>query len=107
MGTAAPAVPMRRRPIRRVLALKRTETLRAGAGGVRWHDPAHGRLLIAEEDNRVGSTLRDYSMDGRFLGRNLPPFEDDAEGVTHAVLRVPDKHEHAFHAEFPQARPMR
>lgn len=44
-------------------------------------DPAHGRLLIAEEDNRVGSTLREYSMDGRFLGRNLPPFEDDAEGV--------------------------
>ena len=44
-------------------------------------DPAHGRLLIAEEDNRVGATLREYSLDGRFLGRNLPPFEDDAEGV--------------------------
>ena len=44
-------------------------------------DPANGRLLVAEEDNRVGSTLREYSLDGRFLGRNLPPFEDDAEGV--------------------------
>lgn len=44
-------------------------------------DAAHGRLLIAEEDNRVGATLREYSIDGRFLGRNLPPFEDDAEGV--------------------------
>lgn len=44
-------------------------------------DPAHGRLLIAEEDKRVGSTLREYSIDGRYLGRNLPPFEDDAEGV--------------------------
>ena len=44
-------------------------------------DPAHGRLLIAEEDKRVGSTLREYSIDGRYLGRSLPPFEDDAEGV--------------------------
>jgi 3-phytase len=44
-------------------------------------DPGHDRLLIAEEDNRVGSTLREYALDGRFLGRSLPPFEDDAEGV--------------------------
>jgi len=44
-------------------------------------DPSHGRLLIAEEDNRVGATVREYSLDGRFLGHNLPPFEDDAEGV--------------------------
>ncbi|WP_372015562.1 NHL repeat-containing protein [Pseudoxanthomonas sp. 10H] len=44
-------------------------------------DPAQGRLLIAEEDKRVGSTLREYSTDGRFLGRSLPVFEDDAEGV--------------------------
>ncbi|WP_144409319.1 phytase [Pseudoxanthomonas suwonensis] len=44
-------------------------------------DPAHGRLMIAEEDNRVGATVREYSLDGRFLGRNLPPFEDDAEGI--------------------------
>jgi 3-phytase len=44
-------------------------------------DPAHGRLLVAEEDKRVGSTLREYSLGGDFLGRNLPPFEDDAEGI--------------------------
>ncbi|WP_051412430.1 hypothetical protein [Pseudoxanthomonas sp. J35] len=44
-------------------------------------DPAHGRMLIAEEDRRVGSTLREYSLQGRYLGRNLPPFASDAEGV--------------------------
>ena len=30
--------------------------------------------------------------------------EDDEEGTTHAVLRVAEKHEQAFHAEFPKAR---
>ncbi|UWX04371.1 hypothetical protein H1235_04550 [Pseudoxanthomonas sp. NC8] len=44
-------------------------------------DPAHGRLLIAEEDRRVGSTLREYSLDGRYPGRDLTAFEEDAEGV--------------------------
>lgn len=44
-------------------------------------DPAHGRLLIAEEDQRVGSTLREYGLDGRFRGRSLPRFQGDAEGV--------------------------
>jgi 3-phytase len=44
-------------------------------------DPVHGRLLVADEDRRVGSTLREYSIDGRYLGRSLPPFEDDAEGM--------------------------
>lgn len=44
-------------------------------------DPAHDRLLIAEEDRRVGSTLREYSLQGRFLGRSLPGFAADAEGV--------------------------
>ncbi|KAF1696639.1 phytase [Pseudoxanthomonas koreensis] len=44
-------------------------------------DPAHGQLLVADEDKRTGSTLREYSLDGRFLGRSLPTFEDDAEGV--------------------------
>ncbi len=44
-------------------------------------DPAHGRLLIADEDQRVGSTLREYALDGRFLGRSLPRFEGDAEGI--------------------------
>ena len=44
-------------------------------------DIAHDRLLIADEDRRVGSTLREYSLQGRYLGRNLPPFASDAEGV--------------------------
>ena len=30
--------------------------------------------------------------------------EDDEDGTTHAVLRVSEKHETAFHNEFPQAR---
>ncbi len=44
-------------------------------------DPAHDRLLIAEEDRRVGSTLRVYTLDGRYSGRSLPVFDADAEGV--------------------------
>ncbi|MFY2763035.1 phytase [Arenimonas sp. MALMAid1274] len=46
-------------------------------------DPAHDRLLIAEEDVRVGTTLREYRMDGSYTGRNLPPerFQAQAEGV--------------------------
>jgi 3-phytase len=45
-------------------------------------DPAHGRLLIAEEDRRVGSTLRDYRLaTGTYNGRSLPVFDADAEGI--------------------------
>lgn len=44
-------------------------------------DPLHARLLIADEDLRVGSTLREYSLQGRYLGRSLPVFEYDAEGI--------------------------
>jgi len=45
-------------------------------------DPAHDRLLIADEDHRVGSTLREYGLSGqRYLGRSLPVFKGDAEGV--------------------------
>lgn len=44
-------------------------------------DPAHGRLLVADEDRRVGSTLREYSLEGHYRGRSLPVFEGDAEGV--------------------------
>jgi 3-phytase len=46
-------------------------------------DPFHDRLLIAEEDVRVGTTLREYHMDGRYTGRDLPPdrFQAQAEGV--------------------------
>jgi 3-phytase len=44
-------------------------------------DPAHDRLLIADEDRRVGSTLREYTLDGRFVGNRLPRFVGDAEGI--------------------------
>ena len=46
-------------------------------------DPMHDRLLIAEEDRRVGTTLREYRMDGTYTGRDLPPerFQAQAEGV--------------------------
>jgi len=58
-------------------------------------------FVVALSGAELGKLHRLYEL-GEVLSR-----EDDAEGVTHAVLRVPDKHEHAFHAEFPQARPMR
>ncbi|WAC63152.1 phytase [Pseudoxanthomonas sp. SL93] len=44
-------------------------------------DPTHRRLLIAEEDRRVGSTLRDYGLDGGYRGYSLPVFDADAEGI--------------------------
>ena len=46
-------------------------------------DPAHDRVMIAEEDTRVGTTLREYRMDGTYTGRDLPPdrFQAQAEGV--------------------------
>lgn len=45
-------------------------------------DPAHDRLLIADEDRRVGSTLREYGFDGRYQGSSLPVFDADAEGIS-------------------------
>lgn len=46
-------------------------------------DTAHDRLLIAEEDVRVGTTLRVYTLDGRYTQRSLPRerFKAQAEGV--------------------------
>ena len=46
-------------------------------------DPRHDRLLIAEEDLRVGTTLRVYDLAGRYRGQNLPRerFKAQAEGV--------------------------
>lgn len=46
-------------------------------------DPLHDRLLIAEEDVRVGTTLRVYDLAGNYLGQNLPreTFRAQAEGV--------------------------
>ena len=46
-------------------------------------DPAHDRLLIAEEDVRVGTTLRVYDLSGKYVHRSLPRerFKAQAEGV--------------------------
>jgi len=46
-------------------------------------DPANDRLLIADEYKERGSTLREYTLSGRFAGRSLPPrsFAAEAEGV--------------------------
>lgn len=44
-------------------------------------DTANDRLLIAEEDQRVGSTLREYTLDGLYRAHSLPLFDADAEGV--------------------------
>ncbi|KFN48891.1 phytase [Arenimonas composti] len=53
-------------------------------------DPPHDRLLIAEEDVRVGTTLREYRMDGRYSGHDVPRdhFQAQAEGV--ALWACPD-----------------
>lgn len=47
-------------------------------------DPANDRLLIADEDERHLSTLREYTLAGRYTGRRLPDrsFDAQAEGVT-------------------------
>lgn len=46
-------------------------------------DPARQRLLIADEDTRQESTLREYGFDGRATGRRIAPgsFQSQAEGV--------------------------
>lgn len=46
-------------------------------------DPANDRLLIAEEDTRVGTDLREYDLAGRYVGKSLAPgrFRAQAEGV--------------------------
>ncbi len=46
-------------------------------------DPAYDRLLIAEEDRRVGTTLHEYDLAGRYLQRSIPSalFHAEAEGV--------------------------
>ncbi len=51
-------------------------------------DPANDRVLIAEEDVRVGTTLREYRLDGRWTGQSLPRFQSQAEGV--ALWACPD-----------------
>ncbi len=51
-------------------------------------DPAHDRLMIADErfpggDGQLISTLREYTLAGEFTGRSLPEetFANEAEGV--------------------------
>lgn len=46
-------------------------------------DPANDRLLIADEDRRHLSTLREYTLDGRFTGRGVADgsFLGEAEGI--------------------------
>ena len=46
-------------------------------------DPAQRRLLIADEDTRHASNLREYTFDGHATGRQLPAatFQAEAEGV--------------------------
>lgn len=46
-------------------------------------DRANDRLLIADEDRRHESTLREYSFSGQYTGRSLPQdsFAAEAEGV--------------------------
>ncbi|WP_425504808.1 phytase [Pseudoxanthomonas helianthi] len=44
-------------------------------------DVANDRLLIAEEDPRSTRTLRDYTLQGRYRGDDLPAFVADPEGV--------------------------
>jgi 3-phytase len=46
-------------------------------------DPENDRLLIADEDRRHESTLREYSFSGKYTGRSLPQdsFGAEAEGV--------------------------
>jgi 3-phytase len=46
-------------------------------------DPDNDRLLIADEDEKRPSTLREYTFSGRYTGRSLPQdaFAAQAEGV--------------------------
>lgn len=68
--------------IREASALRMVESI---AG-----DPANDRLLIADEDRRHESTLREYTFSGRYTGRSLPQdsFGAEAEGV--ALWSCPD-----------------
>ncbi|WP_337926420.1 phytase [Luteimonas saliphila] len=46
-------------------------------------DPAHDRLLVADEDRRHGTALREYTLDGRFTGGGVAPgaFLAEPEGI--------------------------
>ncbi|KRD31416.1 phytase [Lysobacter sp. Root916] len=58
------------------------------AGAIRvpeslWGDVAHDRLLIAEEDLKTGTAVREYDLAGRYRGRTLGLglFKAQAEGI--------------------------
>ncbi|WP_082124557.1 phytase [Lysobacter capsici] len=60
----------------------------SAAGAIRvpesiWGDPAHDRLLIAEEDLATGTAVRDYTLDGRYRGQTIGQdlFKAQAEGI--------------------------
>ena len=46
-------------------------------------DPAHGRLLVADEDTRSGAALREYTLEGRSTGGGVRPgtFQAEPEGI--------------------------
>ncbi len=61
----------------------------SAAGAIRipeslWGDPAHDRLLIAEEDTRSGTAVREYDLAGRYRGRTIGAdrFKAQAEGIS-------------------------
>lgn len=65
------------------------------AGAIRvpeslWGDPAHDRLLIAEEDTLTGTAVREYDLAGAYRGRTLGLglFKAQAEGI--ALWQCPD-----------------
>ncbi|GAB3104137.1 phytase [Lysobacter terrae] len=53
-------------------------------------DPENDRMLVADEDRRHLSTLREYTFSGKYTGRSLPQdaFGAEAEGV--ALWTCPD-----------------
>jgi 3-phytase len=55
-----------------------------------WGDPAHGRLLVSEEDPPTGTAVRDYTLAGAYANRTLgrDRFKAQAEGI--ALWSCPD-----------------
>ena len=58
------------------------------AGAIRipesvWGDPTHDRLLVAEEDTAVGTSVRVYNLSGRYQGSDIGRgvFKAQAEGI--------------------------
>lgn len=49
-----------------------------------WGDVANDRLLIAEEDTRSGTAVREYNLAGKYRGRTIGKdlFKAQAEGIT-------------------------